>query len=151
MATQKQKLGTWGEKWVAKKCNCPKCEKSKTLKLLPTNFKCVDLICDFCGFLGQVKTKSVKDVNNLPTTILGAAWGPQKERMDAGIYFPLFIVLKEKDGRKSSIFYLPVEDQDRHIFLERKPLSPTAKRAGWQGFNYDLTNLIREGKISRLL
>ena len=149
MATAKQNLGEWGENRVVKKCSCPKCKKTRTLKQLPPNFKCVDVICDFCGFLAQVKTKAVKDVDKLPKKILGAAWGPQKERMDAGIYFPLFIVLKA--DRKSSIFYLPVDYQDRDIFVPRNPLSADAKRAGWQGYYFDLTKLIDEGIIRRVL
>ena len=149
MATAKQRLGGWGENRVVKKCGCPKCKKTRTLKQLPPNFKCVDVICDFCGFLAQVKTKAVKDVDKLPKKILGAAWGPQKERMDAGIYFPLFIVLKA--DRKSSIFYLPVDYQDRDIFVPRNPLSADAKRAGWQGYYFDLTKLIDEGIIRRVL
>ena len=70
MATAKQLLGAWGEKLVAAKCACPKCKRSKTLKLLPPNFKCADLICDFCGFLAQVKAMSVPAVSPLPNKYL---------------------------------------------------------------------------------
>lgn len=63
-----------------------KVKKNKTLKKLPTNFKCVDIICDFCGFLAQVKTSTVKNINILPNTILGAGWKVQKERMNEKIY-----------------------------------------------------------------
>ena len=93
MATKKQKLGEKGEVLVTKNCSCPKCKSSKTLRRLPVNFKCADIICDFCGYLTQVKTVSRKDIEELPNTILGGAWGVQEERMNAGIYFPLFIVL----------------------------------------------------------
>jgi len=148
MATEKQALGDWGEIQVTKICSCPKCKKTKTLKKLPPNFKCVDIICDFCGFLAQVKTKTVNDVEKIPKKILGAAWRPQKERMDSGIYFPLYIVLKNE--KKSAIYYLPVDYQDRDIFEERKPLSSTAKRAGWQGYYFNLTRLIDEGMIRRI-
>jgi hypothetical protein len=106
---------------------------------LPSNFKCADVICDFCGYLGQVKSVTVKDVNAMPKTILGAAWGPQKERMESGIYFPLFLVLVDAN-RKYSIFYLPADVQQPTMFRPRTPLSITAKRAGWQGFVYDLRN-----------
>lgn len=60
---------------------------------LPNNFKCADVICDFCGYLAQVKTARVRNVDSIPNTVLGAAWGPQKERMASAIYFPLFLVL----------------------------------------------------------
>ena len=147
MTTDKQKLGNWGEKLVAKRCSCPKCKKERTLKALPPNFKCADIVCDFCGYLAQVKSKNVKNIEVLPSNILGAAWGPQKERMDAGIYFPLYIVLKAE--KKNAIYYLPVDYQDEEIFVKRKPLSKNAKRAGWQGFYYDLS-IIEKDIIRRL-
>lgn len=147
MPTDKQKLGVFGERMVAKHCSCPKCKKEKTLKALPPNFKCADVVCDFCGFLGQVKTNNKANIDTLPSKITGAAWGPQIKRMTAGIYFPLFIVLF--NGKDFSIFYLSADLQEPEMFIPRKPLSANAKRAGWQGFYYDLRN-IPEGAIVRL-
>jgi len=148
LTTAKQDLGEFGESVVRRSCACPKCKRPKTLKALVKNFKCADLICDFCGFLAQVKAKTVKDVESLPSTILGAAWRPQKERMAAGIYFPLFIVLVS--GKKFAIYYLPADLQRPELFVARKPLSENAKRAGWQGFYYDLTKLY-DGSLVRLV
>jgi type II restriction enzyme len=68
MRTHKQ-LGDWGEQMVVKSCACPQCKRTKTLKRLPTNFKCADLICDFCGYLAQVKSRKTKDVEQLPDRI----------------------------------------------------------------------------------
>jgi len=147
MKTEKQKLGEFGERAVARKCHCPKCKKSKTLKLLPPNFKCADIVCDFCGYLGQVKTNTTKDIDRLPKKVLGAAWGPQQQRMAAGIYFPLFLVLVCES--KHAIYYLPADLQRSELFVPRKPLSKTARRAGWQGFYYDLT-VIPEGAMVRI-
>jgi hypothetical protein len=65
----------------------------ETLVRLPANFKCADVICDFCGYLAQVKAASTEKIGSVPKSVLGAAWGPQQERMKAGIYFPLFLVL----------------------------------------------------------
>ena len=92
MATTRQLLGNFGEKCVVQYCACPRCKRAKTLVRLPNNFKSADVICDFCGYLAQVKTTCVKDVGTVPKSVLGAAWKPQKERMDAAIYFPLFLV-----------------------------------------------------------
>ena len=103
------------------------------------NFKCADLICDFCGFLAQVKSSNVKNINNLPNSILGAAWKPQQERMEAGIYFPLYLVLI--NGKNYSVFYLAADLQSKDIFIPRKPLSASAKRAGWQGFMYNISKI----------
>ena len=139
MPTDKQKLGTFGEKMVVKYSNCPKCKKENTLKCLPPNFKCADIVCDFCGYLGQVKTTTVRSIDTLPSRVIGAAWGPQQKRMNAGIFFPLFLVLvKEKTF---AIYYLTADLQTLDMFVPRKPLSKDAKRAGWQGFYYDLKKL----------
>ena len=137
--TRRQILGAWGETLIAKKFACPRCKRYFTLKRLPPNFKCADIICDFCGYLAQVKTAAVADVSVLPKAILGAAWKPQMERMKAGIYFPLYIVLKR--GQQSAVYYLPTEFQNPRMFRKRKALSRLAKRAGWQGFMYDIGNL----------
>jgi type II restriction enzyme len=148
MATPKQALGRWGERLVSQSCDCPRCKRSKTLKQLPPNFKCADLICDFCGFLGQVKTVTVSTVAALPKQVLGAAWKPQKDRMDSGIYFPLFLVLKSPESQ--AIYYLPTDFQSPALFAARKLLSPSARRAGWQGFTYVLES-VPNGAFVRIL
>ena len=89
MATAKQELGKPVEKLVVKMCGCPHCKREGTLKRLPPNFKCADLISDFCSFLAQVKASASIEGETLPKTVLGAAWGPQKSRMDAAIFSSL--------------------------------------------------------------
>ena len=138
MATARQDLGAFGEDRVTKDCSCARCKRGKTLVRLPTNFKCADVICDFCGYLAQVKTTKVGALNVLPKTIMGAAWAPQRERMEAGIYFPLFLVLANGIDADYAIYYLSADLQRPEIFKARNPLSATARRAGWTGFNYDL-------------
>jgi hypothetical protein len=132
LPTSRQSSGYFGEERVVKDCKCPKCKRPKTLRRLPANFKCADVICDFCGYLAQVKTCTTKNIDSIPKTIPGAAWGPQKERMDAAIYFPLFLVLVAP-VHTYSIFYLSADLQRPDMFCARLPLSPQAHRAGWQG------------------
>ena len=139
MSTVRQALGAFGEECVVKDCRCPRCKRARTLVRLPNNFKCADVICDFCGFLGQVKASAARNVEIIPKAILGAAWGPQRERMEAGIYFPLFLVLvADLAANRYSIFYLPADLQVPEMFKARHPLSENARRKGWQGFMYDL-------------
>ncbi len=135
MATARQLLGELGEKLVTRHSRCPKCKRAGTLKRLPTNFRCADVICDFCGYLAQVKASTVEDPTRIPDQVLAAAWAPQKARMRSGIYFPLFLVLYA-GPRNFRILYLPADLQEPSMFIKRAPLSATARRAGWQGFNY---------------
>lgn len=106
------------------------------------------MICDFCGYLAQVKAATVRKVEAVPNYLLGGAWSVQKARMDAGIYFPLFLVLVSNAGKKTSVYYLSADVQQSEIFLVRSPLSQTARRAGWQGFIYDLRSI--KGAFVRL-
>ncbi|WP_428529175.1 DpnI domain-containing protein [Roseibium sp.] len=141
MATDKQKLGTFGEEQIRLAIDCPSCKRNKTLKRLPPNFKCADIICDFCGYLAQVKSRTTETPHILPKTILGAAWGPQSERMEAGIFFPLFVVQTNKTRTRVNAFYLPSDLQTRDMFVPRKPLGPKARRAGWQGYYINLSGI----------
>ena len=138
MATERQLLGSFGEQRVIQECSCPRCKRSRTLVRLPNNFKCADVICDFCGYLAQVKTARVSNIDIIPKAVLGAAWGPQKERMASAVYFPLFLVLASASRSNYSIFYLSADLQLPSMFQARSPLSPEARRAGWRGFIYDL-------------
>ena len=147
MPTPKQQLGQYGELVVVKKCSCPKCKRPSTLRRLPPNFKCADIICDFCGYLAQVKAATVRDIDKIPDQVLGAAWKPQESRIRAGIFFPLFLVLIF--GTHTRIYYLSADLQEPAMFQERKPLSPAARRAGWQGFVYNM-KLLRPGSLVRL-
>ena len=134
--TSLQDLGRRGEEIVCDYADCPRCKRPRTMRRLPTNFKCADVICDFCGYLGQVKAVKTPLIDRIPDQIRGAAWGVQLERMDAGIFYPLFLVLI--DGRRFACYYLAADLQSAAMFVARKPLGPHARRAGWQGFMYVL-------------
>lgn len=107
------------------------------------NFECVDVICKFCGFLAQVKATQVTTVpDGPPRTVMGAAWGPQHARIIAGIFHPLYVV-SYRGRTLERIDYIPAHMLAAHpgVYKPRTPLSATAKRAGWQGFLYDLSAL----------
>ena len=63
--------------------------------------------------------------------------------MMADIFHGLFLVGFSPKGRLVRIDYVPphVLRASPRVFEPRKPLSASAKRAGWQGFVYNLTEL----------
>jgi type II restriction enzyme len=69
--------------------------------------------------------------------------GPQHEQIIAGIYHGLFLVGFSADGQLVRIDYVPAHilQTTPDVFQPRKPLSDTARRAGWQGFVYNLDKL----------
>lgn len=149
MPTDRQDLGRRGEKAVCDHVVCPRCNRARQLRALPQNFECVDVICKFCGFLAQVKATTVEaGTSTRPDRILGAAWQPQHQRIINGIFHALYIV--SFSGRTLiRIDYIPAHILEAHpsVFKPRKALSETAKRAGWQGFMYDLSEVPAVGSV----
>ena len=144
--TPKQEIGYQGESEVRQRVPCPRCRRPRHLTPLGPNFQCADLICKFCGYLAQVKSITVPG-DSLPDRILGAAWGPQHEQIVAGIYQPLSIAAFSPLGLLKWIDFVPAHILQAcpTVFEPRKPLSASARRAGWQGFYYNLTQLPQVG------
>ena len=142
MPTTTQALGRRGEKAVCTHIACPRCGRDKQFRALPPNFECVDVICKFCGFLAQVKATTGASPDGPPTSVLGGAWRPQHERVIAGIFHPLYVVTYAGTSL-ARIDYIPAHMLSAHpaVFKPRAKLSESAKRAGWQGFVYDLRQL----------
>jgi hypothetical protein len=150
MQTVRQVLGKRGEDAVCRHAVCPRCNRSRHFKRLPTNFECADIICKFCGFLGQVKTtKNLKaGTDELPDRIMSAAWGPQQDQIIAGIYHGLYLVGFRQNGKTLvRIDFVPphILEVTPSVFEPRKPLSATAKRAGWTGYTLVVSELPRVG------
>lgn len=100
------------------------------------NFPCADLICKFCGHLAQVKAVTLREgQTTLPTRILGAAWNPVREQMEAGIFHDLYLVGFSPRGKLVRIERVSAETlhASPDVLRPREPLKATARRAGWQG------------------
>jgi hypothetical protein len=146
--TAKQALGRKGEEAIRERIPCPRCRRAKTLTGLPANFQCADLICKFCGFLAQVKAVTMAG-DERPVRVLGAAWGPQHQQILDGIFQPLFVFGFSAAGSLVRIDYVPAHilQSSPQVFEPRAPLSSTARRAGWQGFVYNLALLPEIGIV----
>ncbi len=123
---------------IRKNIRCPSCGRGPFVAL-PPNFPVVDLICRFCGETAQVNSLHVnKRDSRLPGTVISSAWKPQKIRIAAGIYKPLYIVTFFRK-RAINIYCVSAVTQKRYkkiLFKKRKPLSRRNVRAGFQGFVY---------------
>jgi hypothetical protein len=149
MPTAKQALGARGEIAVCRRAVCPRCNRVRHFKRLPTNFECADVICKFCGFLAQVKATRLKDGSDeLPDRIMGAAWRPQHDRILAGIYHGFYLVGFRQNGESLvRIDFVPphVIAATPRIFEPRNPLKATAKRAGWTGYTLLVSEIPKVG------
>src|SRR6266576_193445 len=88
-----------------------------------------------------VEVENQKQVFPL-STATGWLFRPNSERRPGGGASLLLqahcSIRKCSDKKKYSIFYLSVDLQQPDLFHARSPLSPTARRSGWQRFVYNL-------------
>jgi hypothetical protein len=104
------------------------------------------VICKFCGFLAQVKA-TTSSRGKMPKRALGGSWKPQHEQILSDIFHSLFVVPMSKNLQVEAIYYIPshVLRATPSVYEPRAPLGEHAQRAGWTGFNYNLTRLPEVG------
>ena len=119
------------ETWASFNLYCLNCERDE-LDQLPDNTPVADFACAVCESRYQLKGKNGRLGKKIP----GAAYQPTIDAIRAGT-MPEY-VLVEFDTRFATVVFVDAFP-GRFITAERveprKPLSPTARRAGWQGCN----------------
>jgi hypothetical protein len=119
------------ETWASFNLYCLNCERDE-LDRLPDNTPVADFECTVCQSRYQLKGKNGRLGKKIP----GAAYQPTINAIRAGT-MPEY-VLVEFDTRFATVVF--VDAFPGRLITEervepRKPLSPTARRAGWQGCN----------------
>lgn len=125
------------ETWASFNLYCLNCA-SDALDRLPNNAPVADFKCFVCERTYQLKAKD----GRFGATITGAAYKPTIEYIRLG-KMPEHIFVEFDTRFKTVVFVDAVPGrlitEDR--VLPRKPLSETARRAGWQGCNIVISGL----------
>ncbi len=127
------------ETWASFNLYCLNCDRNE-LEQLPDNTPVADFECFACKSRYQLKGKN----GRLGKQITGAAYRPTVEAIRAGT-LPDH-VLVEFDTRFGTVVFVdafPGQLITEDRVIPRKPLSSTAKRAGWQGCNIIVDGLDR--------
>ena len=138
-------VGEACEDYVKNKVKCNRCNNNNFEKY-KTNEQSKDLICISCNQKYQIKAKCVthKQVDNIKYTkqfkTIGGEYSTTLRNINDKIDY--LIVLYEKQSYKIiNILYITNENINSKCIIPRKPLSLTAKRAGWQGCNILFDNI----------
>ena len=132
------------EAWAALHAFCPNCPADR-LPQMPNNAPAADFRCDACGEEFELKAKQ----GGLGRSIPNGAFGTMTARMAAANNPNLFAMSYDRAAaRVTDLILVP-----RHVFTPaiiqpRKPLSPTARRAGWVGCNILIGQVPASGRIS---
>jgi hypothetical protein len=138
-----QKARVWTERWVHEWVYCPSCG-SHSINQFPNNSPVADFLCVSCGEEHELKSKKSMFGSKVPD----GSFRTKCDRLAANNNPNLFLL--NYDYKQLSVvnfFVVPKHFFVREIIEERKPLKPTAKRAGWIGSNILLSQIPESGKI----
>ena len=144
-----QKARVMTEDWASRYAICPNCPSTLVLEKLPNNAPVADLQCSVCLAQYELKAKAGK----IGQSISDGAYHTMLERLTASTN-PHLIMMRYKSSPEwqvQDLFVVPNFLFVPKIIQPRKPLSLSAKRAGWQGCNILLGAVPDVGRVSLLI
>lgn len=138
-----QQVRRISEDWVARNGYCLRCD-SDLLTATAANTRSRDFHCAVCSHGYELKSKCGK----FGTRVLDGAYGAMVDTIRGGMT-PTFLLLEySKSWSISSFTAIHHSLITEQSIIPRRPLSLTAKRAGWIGCNILLPEIAVEGKIT---
>jgi type II restriction enzyme len=140
-----QSARAWTERWVRDWAFCPNCGQ-QNIDQFPGNRPVADFYCGACKEEFELKSQK----NKFGGRVLDGAFRSMCERLSATNNPNLMLMNYDRERLSvTNLFVIPKHFFVREIIEERKPLPPTARRAGWIGCNILLTRVSAAGKNLR--
>jgi len=140
-ASQKARVLT--ERWVDESIFCPNCGQLD-IDRYENSRPVADFYCKNCREEYELKSKQ----NSIGTKVLDGAYRTMLERLTSSNNPNLFLLNYNLSNLSvTNFFVIPKHFFVPEIIEKRKPLSPTARRAGWVGCNILLQSIPQTGKI----
>jgi type II restriction enzyme len=137
-----QQVRLISEDWIARTAYCLRCP-ADSLSPTRTNTRTCDFLCDNCGHGYELKSKR----GSFSTKVLDGAYGAMLQTIREG-RTPTFLLLEYSSTwsilRLRAIHHSLITESS---IQPRKPLAPTARRAGWIGCNIVLPAIAIQGQI----
>ncbi len=135
------------EEWVSQNMFCPRCGN-----LHITHFKnnkpVADFFCPCCSSEYELKSKN----GNLGHKVTDGAYSTMIERITSNNNPDfLFMSYSKTEMKVRDFVFIPKHFFVPEIIEKRKPLSNTARRAGWVGCNILIEKIPEQGKIPIVL
>ena len=130
------------ENWVANQSYCPSCN-AEPLVEFANNQPVADFYCTNCDEQYELKSKKAK----LSNIINDGAYDTMIERINSDNNLNFFFLTYSQEYSVNNFLIIPKQFFKPDMIIKRKPLSATAKRAGWVGCNIDLRQVPESGKV----
>ncbi|MGO9777338.1 MAG: DpnI domain-containing protein [Terracidiphilus sp.] len=140
--SEAQKSRVLSEAWFLSNGYCLACDCDR-LTATRANTKATDFVCPSCRQSYELKASR----SRMGRTLVDGAYGPLMNRILEGSA-PTLMMLERNDQWKiknlTAIHHLFLTP---NVLVERKPLSSTARRAGWVGCNIRLDQIAQDARI----
>lgn len=138
-----QSARAWTERWVSDWLYCPNCGNPK-IEQFSANRPVADFHCTTCAEEFELKSQK----KSFGKKVLDGAYRTMCERLESSNN-PSLLLLNYDRARLAvtNVAIVPKQFFVREIIEERKPLPPTARRAGWIGCNILLSQIPESGRI----
>ncbi|KAA0927377.1 restriction endonuclease [Psychrobacter sp. ANT_H56B] len=140
--SEPQKIRVLSEDWVAKQSYCPNCN-AEPLTAFMNGKPVADFYCSNCNEQYELKSKKAK----LSNIINDGAYDTMIERINSEDNPSFFFLTYSQALSVNNFLIIPKHFFKPDMIIKRKPLSVTAKRAGWVGCNIDLRKVPESGKV----
>jgi len=130
------------EEWGRNNLFCAAC-KSDSIVQAPPNTKAIDFRCPSCSQVYQLKSRSSWNERK----VVDAAYSTMMEAIRTGKTPNFFILQYTPSWTVHNLLLIPHFLVSESAIEKRKPLGPSARRAGWIGCNILLHSIPPEGKI----
>jgi len=141
--SQSQRMRILTEAWVDNDIFCPNCGNIAIDKY-ENNRPVADFYCSNCKEEYELKSKQ----NKIGVKIVDGAYRTMLERLTSSKNPNFFLLDYQLSSLEvTNFFVVPKHFFVPEIIEKRKPLSPTARRAGWVGCNILLKGIPQTGKI----
>jgi type II restriction enzyme len=132
------------EGWFAENMYCPACPSPRLARTRGST-QVVDFLCDSCGAEYQVKAKA----GSLGSRLRDAAYRPMIERAreNRSPHF-VFLGYDSESWRVRGLLLVPGHFITPDVIQRCKPLSPSARRAGWIGCNILAGQIPSDGRLA---
>lgn len=130
------------ENWVKENSYCPCCGEIQLIEF-ENNRPVADYYCKKCKEEFELKSKNGKFSN----TINDGAYSTMIERINSKQNPNFFFLTYSKSWSVENFLIIPKHFFTTEIIVKRKPLSDSARRAGWVGCNIDISNIAEAGKV----
>lgn len=130
------------EAWVKDNGYCPNCS-AQPLNEFANGKPVADFYCAHCNEQYELKSKKSK----LSHIINDGDYKTMIERINSDDNPSFFFLTYSQECSVNNFLIIPKQFFKPDIIIKRKPLSATARRAGWVGCNIDLRKVPESGKV----